>query len=277
MKRHSGKPSLKGRDFFQSTSPHDYWHVDFAFINGTGMFFFLCTLLDGYSRFVVHWEIRAQMTEADVETIIQRARERFPGSRPRIISDNGTQYVARDFKEFIWIYGITHVRTSAYYPQSNVRLRSVAPFGEIRVHPPRHIAVAGERPPARGGLRAPLQRGTAQKRDWLGDSHGQAGRPRSGDLRRPQSEAGIRARKEAEGPRSDAIGGVTWTGCCRRHAQLLRWNATWAGDRAPWRHDPSAVPGTKTEGRMARCRLVFPFGIGTKAANRHQVIPRPLP
>src|SRR5437660_1645329 len=62
------------------------------------------------------------MTEADVETIIQRAREQFPQARPRIISDNGPQFIARDFKEFIRMCGMTHVRTSPYYPQSNGKI-----------------------------------------------------------------------------------------------------------------------------------------------------------
>jgi transposase InsO family protein len=62
------------------------------------------------------------MTEADVEQIIQRARERFPGVTPRIISDNGPQFVARDFKEFIRLCSMTHVRTSPYYPQSNGKI-----------------------------------------------------------------------------------------------------------------------------------------------------------
>jgi putative transposase len=87
-----------------------------------GTFFYLCTLLDGCSRFIVHWEIRESMTEAEVETIIQRARERFPDTRPRIISDNGPQFIAKDFKEFIRICGMTHVRTSPYYPQSDRKM-----------------------------------------------------------------------------------------------------------------------------------------------------------
>ena len=62
------------------------------------------------------------MTEAEVETIVQRGRERFPGERPRIISDNGPQFIARDFKEFIRICGMTHVRTSPYYPQSDGKM-----------------------------------------------------------------------------------------------------------------------------------------------------------
>jgi transposase InsO family protein len=62
------------------------------------------------------------MTEADVEIIIQRAKEKFPEARPRIISDNGPQFIARDFKEFIRLSGMTHVKTSPYYPQSNGKL-----------------------------------------------------------------------------------------------------------------------------------------------------------
>src|SRR6185437_1282281 len=62
------------------------------------------------------------MTESEVATIIQRARERFPDARPRIISDNGPQFIAKDFKEFIRICGMTHVRTSPYYPRSNGKL-----------------------------------------------------------------------------------------------------------------------------------------------------------
>ena len=122
MRRHNGKPSLKGKGFDQPTRPHEHWHVDLAYINVAGTFFFLCTLLDGYSRFVVHWEIRERMTEADVETVLQRAREKFPDARPRIISDNGPQFVSRDFKEFIRICGLTHVRTSRYYPHSNGKI-----------------------------------------------------------------------------------------------------------------------------------------------------------
>ena len=55
---------------------------------------------------------REAMTEADVEITIQRAREKYPDAKPRIISDNGPQFISKDFKEFIKICGMTHVRTS---------------------------------------------------------------------------------------------------------------------------------------------------------------------
>jgi putative transposase len=50
------------------------------------------------------------------------AKEKYPEAKPRIISDNGPQFIARDFKEFIRISGMTHVRTSPYYPQSNGKI-----------------------------------------------------------------------------------------------------------------------------------------------------------
>ena len=114
--------SKKGTGYVQPLTPHQEWHVDVSHLNIAGTFYFLCSILDGYSRFIVHWEIRDKMEEIDVETILQRAREKFPDARPRIISDNGPQFVAKDFKEFIRIAGMTHVRTSPYYPQSNGKI-----------------------------------------------------------------------------------------------------------------------------------------------------------
>ncbi len=114
-----GKPSRRGKGFEQPAQPHEHWHIDVSYINICGTFYFLCSILDGHSRFVIHWEIRDTMKAFEVETVIQRAREQFPGERPRIISDNGPQFVAKDFKEFIRLCGMTHVRTSFYHPQSN--------------------------------------------------------------------------------------------------------------------------------------------------------------
>jgi putative transposase len=70
----------------------------------------------------VHWDIQLQMTEADIEIIIQVGCEKYLDVRPRIISDNGPQFIAKDFKEFIRVMEMTHVRTSPYYPQSNGKI-----------------------------------------------------------------------------------------------------------------------------------------------------------
>jgi putative transposase len=122
LDRHWQKPSKKGTGFVQPLAPHEHWHVDMSYINVAGTFYYLTSLLDGYSRAIVHAELRESMTERDVETVIQRAVEKYPRSQPRIISDNGPQFIAREFKQFIRLGGMTHVRTSPYYPQSNGKL-----------------------------------------------------------------------------------------------------------------------------------------------------------
>ena len=122
LQRWNRTASKKGTGFQQPTRPHEHWHVDVCYINICGTFYYLCAILDGYSRYVVHWEMREHMREADVEIIIQRAREKFPGVKPRIITDNGPQFIARDFKEFVRLCGMSHVRTSFGHPQSNGKL-----------------------------------------------------------------------------------------------------------------------------------------------------------
>lgn len=116
------KPSRKGTGFVQPLAPHDHWHIDFSYVNVGGTFYYLCSILDGCSRSIVHWEIREAMKEADAELVLQRAREKFPQARPQLISDNGPQFVAKDFKEFLRQWQTTHVFTSPHYPQSNGKL-----------------------------------------------------------------------------------------------------------------------------------------------------------
>jgi putative transposase len=122
LDRRRWAPSKKGTGFVQPDRPHKHWHLDIAYLNVGGTFYFLISLLDGYSRYIVHSEIREGMKELDTEIVVQRALEKHPGERPRIITDNGPQFVAREFKHFVRLCGMTHVRTSPYYPQSNGKL-----------------------------------------------------------------------------------------------------------------------------------------------------------
>jgi transposase InsO family protein len=122
LDRKNVTPSKKGTGFVQPTKNHQEWHVDVSYINVGGSFYFLISVLDGFSRYIVHWELRETMKELDVELVITKAIEKHPGVSPRIISDNGPQFIAKDFKEFVRQYGLTHVRTSPYYPQSNGKL-----------------------------------------------------------------------------------------------------------------------------------------------------------
>ena len=122
LNKFNGKKSKKGTGFIQPLKSHEHWHIDISYINICGTFYYMCSVLDGFSRYIVHWEIRESMKESEVEIILQRAREKFPDATPRIISDNGPQFISKDFKEFIRISGMTHVKTSPYYPQSNGKL-----------------------------------------------------------------------------------------------------------------------------------------------------------
>ena len=200
-----GKAFQEGEGFEQPLRPHEHWHIDVTYINICGTFFFLCSILDGYSRFIVHWEIRQTMKEAEVETIIQRAREQYPGERPRIISDNGPQFIARDFKEFIRICGMTHVRTSPYYPQSNGKMERWFKTlkGEcIRVKTPLSLEDARR---LVAEFVDPLQHGTPAQRDRLRHAGGQAGwsrRGRSGPTR-DRKLAAANARRRTPRPQGE--------------------------------------------------------------------------
>lgn len=116
------EPTKKGTGFEQPTEPNEHWHIDISYLNICGTFYYLCSILDGYSRKIMSYAIGESMTEADVEMIIERAKEQYPAARPRIISDNGPQFIAKDFKEYVRISGFTHVKTSPYYPQSNGKI-----------------------------------------------------------------------------------------------------------------------------------------------------------
>ena len=114
--------SKKGTGFVQPLAPHEHWHVDFSYINIAGTFYFWFGALDGCSRMIVAWDIRQNMKVADAQIVLQAGREKYPHARPRIISDNGAQFVAKEFKAFVGQWQTTHVFTSPNYPQSNGKI-----------------------------------------------------------------------------------------------------------------------------------------------------------
>ena len=122
LNRWNPKKSLKGTGFKQPLKAHEHWHIDISYINILGTLYFLISILDGLSRYIVHHELRVSMTQYDVEITMERAKEKYPEARPRIISDNGSQFISKNFKEYIRKSEYSHVRTSVAYPQSNGKL-----------------------------------------------------------------------------------------------------------------------------------------------------------
>lgn len=150
LQRWNRKKSAKGTGFHQPLTAHAHWHIDVSHVNIRGTFFYLCSVLDGFSRYIVHWELRASMTETDVEITLQRALERFPGEKPRIISDNGPQFVAKDFKEYIRVTGMSPRADLPILSAEQRQDRAVARHLEAGMHSAGSLAVAGRWPPGGG-------------------------------------------------------------------------------------------------------------------------------
>lgn len=116
------KSPAKAGGFEQPLRVHEHWHTDIKYVNFRGTFLFLISVFDGFSRMILHHELRTSMQEYDVEITLQRALEKYPDARPRLISDNGKQFIARDFGDYLRQTGLQHVRTSIGYPQSNGKI-----------------------------------------------------------------------------------------------------------------------------------------------------------
>ena len=70
LSKWNGKPSKKGTGFAQPLAAHHHWHIDVSYLNIGGTFYYLCSILDGFSRYIVNWNIRESMTEAEIEIIL---------------------------------------------------------------------------------------------------------------------------------------------------------------------------------------------------------------
>lgn len=121
-KWNTSKQNLKGTGFRQPDYPHKHWHTDIKYLNYNGSFLFLITVIDGYSRYVLHHQVRHSMTTYDVQLVIQQTKDKYPLARPRLITDNGSQYCSKDFQSFIKEAELRHTKTSIAYPESNGKI-----------------------------------------------------------------------------------------------------------------------------------------------------------
>lgn len=101
------------------TGPNQRWHTDIMYLRVGDVWYFLVTVLDGYSRYVVHWELLATMTASDVRLVIQHALEIRGLKKVEIVTDNGSQFTAADFKALVRQFELQHIRIHTYHPESN--------------------------------------------------------------------------------------------------------------------------------------------------------------
>ena len=118
----AGEPKKQGFD--QPVRVHEQWHTDISYINFKGTFVYFISVLDGYSRAILEWDIRTTMESFDVQSVLWRTCEKWLPADfdPRIISDNGAQFLTKEYKEILKQFSITHTRTSVNHPQSNGKI-----------------------------------------------------------------------------------------------------------------------------------------------------------
>lgn len=110
---------------YQHKSPSTrtiHWHTDIAYIKLGGVFYFLIMMLDGYSRYMLDWELMTDMLGSSVEVFVQRVKEKYPHAKPKLINDNGSQFISLEFKRLLHKLEIQQVFTRRNHPQTNGKI-----------------------------------------------------------------------------------------------------------------------------------------------------------
>jgi transposase InsO family protein len=111
------------REFVQPKAVHEQWHTDFSYIKIRGSFYYFLSILDGYSRRILNWRLCDTMEGVNAEILVTETKDLYPeAEHPRLISDNGSQFISKDFKELLIMLEIGHTFTRANHPQSNGKL-----------------------------------------------------------------------------------------------------------------------------------------------------------
>ena len=111
----------------KTTAPNQLWQTDFTYLKVIGWgWFYLSTILDDYSRFIVAWKLCTTMKAADVTATLELAltASGLDGGdkRPRLLSDNGSSYVAGDLATWLGNRGIAHVRGAPHHPMTQGKI-----------------------------------------------------------------------------------------------------------------------------------------------------------
>lgn len=132
---------------YKPRAPHHHWHTDIAYIKIQGVFYFLIMVLDGYSRMLLGWELMTDMLGSSVELFINRVKEKYPHAKPKLIHDNGSQFISLEFVRLLQKLEIQQVRTRRNHPQTNgkiERMNGVTKSEAIRPNAPNSYQEAFE-------------------------------------------------------------------------------------------------------------------------------------
>ncbi|SFU15196.1 Integrase core domain-containing protein [Sedimentitalea nanhaiensis] len=113
----------------QTTRPNELWQTDFTYLKVIGWgWFYLSTIFDDYCRDIIAWKLCTTMKAADVTDTLDLALEASGCDRatvvhkPRLLSDNGSSYVAADQADYLDGKGMDHVRGAPHHPQTQVKI-----------------------------------------------------------------------------------------------------------------------------------------------------------
>ncbi len=105
---------------------HQQWQTDFTYFKIIGWgWYYLATIMDDYSRYIITWELCKNMESTDAMRVVGQALKETgleESSRPRLLSDNGSCYVSNDFNKFIRDQKMGHVRGAPYHPQTQGKI-----------------------------------------------------------------------------------------------------------------------------------------------------------
>jgi len=101
------------------SQPNEQWHIDIMYLWICGRWYFMTSVLDAYSRYIVHWELLKSMHADEVTLVLQKALEKVPGAKPKIVNDHGTQFTSKEFKKLVRHFELEHIYIRIRHPESN--------------------------------------------------------------------------------------------------------------------------------------------------------------
>ena len=119
-----------GKEYHRKTTgPHQMWATDASYFRVVGWgYYYLVTVMDDYSRFILAWRLQRDMTSDSFIEVVQEAVDRTGmdqapiTDRTRLLSDNGPGYVSRAFRDYLGVVGIRHILAAPFHPQTNGKL-----------------------------------------------------------------------------------------------------------------------------------------------------------
>lgn len=122
---------IKAAEAFRNktTAPNQLWQIDFTYLKVVGWgWYYLSTVLDDFSRYIVAWKLCTTMQASDVTATLDLALtaagldQGQVAHRPRLLSDNGPSYVAGDLADWLGCRGMAHIRSAPYHPQTQGKI-----------------------------------------------------------------------------------------------------------------------------------------------------------